>query len=100
MTEYRKFVLSVLNPEVQGDDLLLNAAMGLAGESGEVIDLVKKLSFQGKVFKKEDMVKELGDVRYYLELAAHYLDISMEEIEAKNVEKLKARYPDGFKPRN
>lgn len=78
--------------------VLTNAAMGLSGEAGEFVDLIKKVMFHGKTIGDvhEQAVKELGDIRWYLELAAYALNVSMEEIEAKNIAKLRARYPQGF----
>ena len=80
-------------------ELLSNAALGLCGESGEVADLIKKILYQGHLFDRtvqEKLLNELGDIRWYLELAAIAMDVTMEEIEERNVAKLKARYPDGF----
>lgn len=94
--KFRESILRTLNPKVQGEELLLNAVLGLTGESGEVADIVKKVKFQGKELDRNHLIEELGDVRYYLELAAYYLNVSMEEIEEKNIEKLKKRYPEGF----
>lgn len=76
--------------------LLGNAADGLAGEAGEFLDLFKKTLYHGAPLDRTKAIKELGDIRWYLELAAHCLDVSMEEIEATNIEKLRARYPVGF----
>jgi NTP pyrophosphatase (non-canonical NTP hydrolase) len=75
---------------------MLNAAMGLAGESGEFCDLVKKYVFHEKPMDRAAAIKELGDIRWYLELASHCLGVTMEEVENKNIEKLKLRYPNGF----
>jgi len=77
-------------------DKLTNGALGLAGESGEVADLVKKALFYGKSLDREALILELGDVRWYLEVLAASLDLTMEEIEAANVAKLQKRYPTGF----
>jgi NTP pyrophosphatase (non-canonical NTP hydrolase) len=93
-TQYRTDVLSTLNPDCS--DVLLNAVLGLVGEAGEFSELLKKARFHGHVYDREKAIKELGDVRYYLELAAYALDISTEEVEARNITKLKVRYPSGF----
>jgi NTP pyrophosphatase (non-canonical NTP hydrolase) len=71
-------------------------AMGLAGEAGEVVDELKKHLYHGKTLNRESLIKELGDVRWYLEYLALMLNVSMEEIETQNVLKLRARYPHGF----
>ena len=75
---------------------LLNGVMGLNGEAGEVIDLMKKALYQGHELKKEDMVQELGDVLWYLALCAETMGTTLEEIANANVVKLVKRYPDGF----
>ena len=73
-----------------------NSVMGLCGESGEAIDIVKKWMAQGHELDKEHLAKELGDVAWYLAEAATALDISLEDIFKANIDKLKKRYPDGF----
>lgn len=78
------------------DDLLLNAALGLAGESGEFADSLKKHFFQGHPLNKIHDAYELGDICWYIALAAKGLDIPLEEIFKMNIEKLEKRYPDGF----
>jgi NTP pyrophosphatase (non-canonical NTP hydrolase) len=79
-----------------GQGLLLNAVMGLNGEAGEVIDLVKKSLFQGHVLDTKHMVEELGDVAWYLAVCCEALGVTLEDVMAANIEKLKARYPEGF----
>lgn len=78
------------------DDMMLNGVMGLNGEAGECIDLVKKYLFQGKPLDKEHLAKELGDVAWYLAVTAHALGYDLETILKMNVAKLEARYPNGF----
>lgn len=78
---------------------LLNAVLGLAGEAGEVADLYKKFLIHGHELNKEKLILELGDIRWYLELACECLGTTVEEIELKNVEKLRKRYPEGFSTR-
>lgn len=77
-------------------DLMVNGVMGLAGESGECVDLVKKMLFQGHPMNHEHLAKELGDVAWYLAVTAHAIGYTLEEVLQMNVDKLKARYPDGF----
>lgn len=80
---------------VQAEDLICGA-MGLNGEAGEVVDLLKKFVFHGHKFDKEGLVKELGDVLWYVALICDSLGIPMEEVMEKNIKKLKERYPEGF----
>lgn len=80
------------NPE----ELLVNGVMGLAGESGECIDMVKKWRFQGHKLDFEDLAKELGDVAWYLAVTAFSIGCDLETILQMNVDKLMKRYPGGF----
>lgn len=75
---------------------ITNCAMGLAGESGEIIDHIKKVSFQGHSLDQDLLVKELGDVFWYLTLACYCLGMNPMYVIKKNVEKLRKRYPEGF----
>lgn len=78
------------------DNLLLNGAMGLCGESGEFIDLLKKATFQGHELDKDHLAKELGDILWYLAVAAEGLGYKLSDVAEMNKAKLRARYPDGF----
>ena len=83
--------------EIDIDKLrLMNGLMGLNGEAGEAIDILKKYLFQGHEFDCEHLAKELGDVAWYLAISAAALGYTLEEVLQMNVEKLRARYPDGF----
>ena len=77
-------------------ELLLNSALGLCGESGEVADLVKKHRFQGHDLDFDHIAKELGDIAWYLAVGAYAIGLDLETIFRMNIDKLKARYPDGF----
>ena len=77
-------------------ELLLNSALGLCGESGEVADLLKKYHFQGHNLDLDHVAKELGDIAWYLAVGAYSIGYDLEKILQMNVDKLKARYPDGF----
>ncbi|MCI6697148.1 MAG: nucleoside triphosphate pyrophosphohydrolase family protein [Erysipelotrichaceae bacterium] len=96
INEYQKLAMRTLNPEIDKKELILNASMGLCGESGEVIDLVKKHLFQGHDLNDEKLIKELGDVAWYLAEAATALNVDLSEILEKNIKKLENRFPDGF----
>jgi NTP pyrophosphatase (non-canonical NTP hydrolase) len=76
---------------------LLHAILGISGEAGEVADSFKKTWVRGQAPNKEQMIEELGDLRWYIELACDQLGTSMEEVEKANIEKLRKRYPGGFK---
>lgn len=94
--KYQELAMRTLNPEIYKKELILNASMGLCGESGEVIDLVKKHLFQGHDLDDEKIIKELGDVAWYLAEAATALNVNLSEILEKNIKKLENRFPDGF----
>jgi NTP pyrophosphatase (non-canonical NTP hydrolase) len=96
MTNYRLNVLRTWGNKLSEKEALTNASMGLAGESGEFLDQIKKHLFHGHVLDREKATKELGDIRYYLEIAAYLLGTTVEEIEQQNTEKLNKRYPNGF----
>lgn len=93
---YQKLAMKTLNPALDKKDILINGVMGLCGESGEAIDIVKKWLAQGHDLDREKLAKELGDIAWYLAETAYALDLSLEEILQGNIRKLKARYPEGF----
>lgn len=96
VNEYQELALRTARKDLDSTQLLLNGALGLAGESGEVVDAIKKHLFQGHWLDKMHIAKELGDVAWYLAIASSALDIDLETILQMNINKLKARYPDGF----
>ena len=93
---YQKEAMTLLNPALTEKDVLMNALMGLCGESGEAIDLMKKHLYQGHDLDREKLIKELGDVAWYLAEAATGLKIDLSEVLQRNLDKLHARYPKGF----
>ena len=96
INEYQKLAMTTLNPELSKRDVLINSVMGLCGESGEAIDIVKKWMAHGHELDKDHLAKELGDIAWYLAEAATALDMDLEDILQANLEKLKKRYPEGF----
>lgn len=74
---------------------ILEAALGLNGEAGEVADLVKKSVFGGHPLDREKLILKLGDVLWYIAEAASGLDTTLDEIMGRNIAKLEARYPTG-----
>ena len=96
VNEYQNLAMTTLNRELSQKDILINAVMGLCGESGEAIDIVKKHLFQGHGLDKEKLAKELGDIAWYLAEAATALDMDLEDIFDANIEKRRKRYPEGF----
>ena len=96
VNEYQTIAMTTLNPDLSKREVLINSVMGLCGESGEAIDIVKKWMAHGHELDKEHLAKELGDIAWYLAEAATALDMDLEDIFRANIEKLKQRYPDGF----
>ena len=96
INEYQKLARTTLNPALSEKDVLINGVMGLCGESGEAIDIVKKWLAQGHALDKEKLAKELGDICWYLAETATALGLSLEDIMEANIEKLRKRYPEGF----
>lgn len=78
--------------------LLLTGAVGLNSEAGELIEIVKKMLFQGKPLTEENvfhMKRELGDIMWYWINTCRALELDPNEVIAENVKKLEARYPGG-----
>lgn len=98
INEYQQLAMRTLNPQLDKKDVLINGVMGLCGESGEAIDIVKKWLAQGHELDRERLAKELGDIAWYLAETAWALELSLEDILRGNIEKLAKRYPEGFDP--
>ena len=98
VNEYQRLAMTTLNPALDKKDVLINGVMGLCGESGEAIDIVKKWLAQGHDLDREKLAKELGDIAWYLVETAYALEIPLEEIFQGNIDKLRKRYPEGFDP--
>ncbi len=96
INEYQKLAMTTLNPKLDKKDVLINGVMGLCGEAGEAIDIVKKHLAQGHELDREKLLKELGDIAWYLAETAYALDSDLESVLAGNIEKLRKRYPEGF----
>ena len=90
VNEYQTLAMTTLNPELDKREVLINSVMGLCGEAGEAIDIVKKWMAQGHELEKEHLKSELGDIAWYLAEAATALDISLEEVFQANIDKLKS----------
>ena len=100
INEYQQLAMTTLNPQLSKRDVLINGVMGLCGEAGEAIDIVKKHLAQGHELDREKLVKELGDVAWYLAETAYALDVPLEDVLQRNIDKLKARYPQGFEAKS
>jgi NTP pyrophosphatase (non-canonical NTP hydrolase) len=75
---------------------ILNACLGLSGETGELNDIIKKWIFHQKPLDQKELCKELGDILWYCAMLCEAFNWDMEEVMEQNIEKLKKRYPEGF----
>jgi NTP pyrophosphatase (non-canonical NTP hydrolase) len=96
LDDYQRLAARTIRPGRPEHDLLANWALGLTGEAGEVAEHVKKHLFHATPLDREAVVKELGDVLWYVAALAGALDIPLGEVGARNIEKLRRRYPEGF----
>ena len=90
--------LGDLDRQGANPERLTTAAVGLSAESGEFLEIVKKMVFQGKPWdehNRKHLIIELGDVMWYVAQACMALDISFEEVIEGNIKKLEKRYPGG-----
>ena len=80
INEYQKKAMEFLNPQLNEKDILIKGVMGLCGESGEVIDIVKKHLAQGHELNKDKIIEELGDVLWYVAEVAYVLNVKLEKM--------------------
>lgn len=100
-TEYQRLAARTLidAPDFKisdADIMVIWNAVGLAGEAGEICELVKKGIFHQHGLSREQVAKELGDVLWYAAALATKLDLDLGEIMAQNIAKLRQRYPNGY----
>lgn len=99
LNEYQRHVMRTAATSKQHDIQMCVLGLGIAGEAGECADLVKKIVGHGHPFTDEvkgKLVKEIGDVLWYAAALADHIGVDLETVAELNVEKLKARYPNGF----
>ena len=98
--DFESFIDSLKHLDRKGSNInrLTTAAVGISAEGGEFMEIVKKMVFQGKPWNadnREHLIIELGDVLWYVAQACMALEVSVDDVVARNVEKLKKRYPGG-----
>ena len=93
---YQSLAGRTSNPDLSYREALVYAALGMAGESGEVANHVKKFAAHGHDLDIDYLADELGDVLWYIAEAASAAGLSLVDIAARNIDKLCQRYPDGF----
>lgn len=96
LNEYQELAQRTSNPALTQEEHLLNAMLGLAGETGECCDLVKKGLYQDGREIRDKLFDELSDVMWYIAEAAAAMGWEMDAIAQHNVDKLRRRYPEGF----
>lgn len=96
LDEYASFVASRVKPMHNATDDLLHAAIGISGEAGELLDAVKKTWVYGKRLDSVNIIEELGDIMFYVQMAALNQNISLANVIELNMVKLQLRYPDGY----
>lgn len=96
LEDYRNDIKRTMNKDLTHDQALTMLSMGLAGEAGELVDAMKKKVFHGHSLDRADVIKEMGDVLWYLINMMNELGIEPEAVLKININKLKSRYPEGF----
>lgn len=94
-TEYQDDAKRTASPNRDDKELLISAC-GLAGEAGEVVELIKKYVGHGQTPSPTRISEELGDVLWYVADIASRYDLNLDGIAANNIRKLRERYPNGF----
>lgn len=94
--EYQEFAAKGILPETAKREPVIAFALGLVGETGEVVDDIKKRIFHGRIIPIEHTAEELGDVMWYVANIATTLGLSLSEILLQNMTKLRVRYPDMY----
>ena len=93
---YQDFSMSRAGSDLGERDRLILAGLGMAGEAGEVADLVKKAIYHNAPLDREKLILEAGDVLWYVAYLADALGVPLSRIAEANREKLLRRYPNGF----
>lgn len=96
LNDYQSLAHTTANKSLDTDKALTVSALGLAGESGEVADLIKKWCGHGHDLDIAKLTKELGDVLWYVAETATLVGLTLKDVAETNLTKLNARYPEGF----
>lgn len=95
LNEYQELAARTINRGLAVEDVKAHALHLIAAECGEIHSIYQKL-YQGHAFKTNDLMKEIGDLLWGIAELCTYYDFSLERVAEMNIEKLKARYPEGF----
>ena len=96
LDEYERAASRTINTKLDANTRLIDAAAGLAEEAGEVLGIVRKHLYQSRELSRERLQEELGDALWCLTIAARSAGLSLEQVAAANVSKLRARHPSGY----
>ena len=96
LDEYQHAAKRTLNVDWTHDRQVSNAALGLAGEAGEVADYLKKVLYHGHKLNSAELADELGDVLWYIAAVASLHGLYLDDIAEGNISKLLVRFPNGF----
>jgi NTP pyrophosphatase (non-canonical NTP hydrolase) len=99
LDEYERAAARTINSKLSDSERLMDSAAGLAEESGEVLGLVRKHAYQSRELQRDELTAELGDVLWCLAMTARSAGITLDQVAAANIAKLRARHPDGFDAR-
>jgi len=93
---YQRKSERTINKKLNKEDMILNACLGISGETGEVVDHIKKYFYQGHQLDLHKVAEELGDVLWYIAEICTALHINLDVVAQQNIEKLEKRYPEKF----
>lgn len=96
--EFRIVCQNTRNNDLDIRDQILNAGMGIGGEAGEIVDLLKKHVFHSHVVTRSQLTEELGDLLYYVDWLMEVANLNLADVMQANADKLALRYPSGFDP--
>ncbi len=96
LDDYQEAAERTTNPHLSDAERLMDAAAGLAEESGEILGLVRKHVYQSHPLARERIQAELGDALWCVTIAAKSAGLTLDQVAAANVAKLRARYPEGY----
>lgn len=94
--EYAAFVDSLFVKNHTGAEGCAHAALGIAGEAGEIVDAVKKHWTYNKPLDRAYLIEEIGDLMFYVQALCNLQGITLQAVVEANVEKLTRRYPQGY----
>jgi len=96
LDDYQIAASRTTNPRLSDVERLLDAAAGLSEEAGEILGVVRKHAFQSHPLNRDKLQTELGDALWCLAIAAQCTGLTLDQVAATNIAKLRSRYPDGY----